>query len=163
MAQDISTCLWFDAEAEEAANYYVSVFGGDSKIVNVSRYSAESAKASGRPEGSVMTVVFRIRGREFMGLNGGPLFQFTPAISFMVNCETQEEIDHFWRRLSEGGKPNRCGWLQDRFGVSWQIIPAILGKLMQDPERGKRVMQALLQMDKLDISRLQQAASAPGL
>ena len=164
--QDIGTCLWFDNQAEEAASFYVSVFaalkGGEgehTKVLHVARYSEEAAKTAGRPAGSVMTVTFRLHGRGFMALNGGPLFQLTPAISFMVNCETQQEIDDLWEKLSEGGKKERCGWLQDKYGVSWQIVPAVLGKLMrdQDSDRPRRVMQALLKMDKLDIKGLEQA------
>jgi len=163
-----TTCLWFDDQAEEAANFYVSVFsavrgsasgGKTAKVLSVARYGEAGAKVSGRPKGSVMTIVFELDGQKFTGLNGGPLFKFTPAISFMVECETQEEVDHFWEKLSEGGKTNQCGWLDDKYGLSWQIVPTILGELMQDkdPRRSERVMKAMLQMKKLDIQALKQA------
>lgn len=158
--QKITPFLWFDGKAEDAANFYVSVFG-DSGIDTVTRYGKEGAKASGLPENAVMTVAFRIAGQEFVALNGGPHFKFTEAISFVVNCESQEEIDHCWDRLSAGGDPGaqRCGWLKDRYGLSWQIVPRVLGSLLKgpDPARSGRVMQALLQMQKLDIARLQRA------
>jgi predicted 3-demethylubiquinone-9 3-methyltransferase (glyoxalase superfamily) len=161
-------CLWFDDKAEEAANFYVSVFsavrgsgsaGKNSKIVNVSRYGEEGAKASGRPKGSVMTVLFQLHGQEFLALNGGPVFTFSPAISFIVNCETQEEVDWFWEKLSEGGEPNQCGWLRDKYGVSWQIVPTILSEMMQekDARKAERVMKAMLQMKKIDITGLKEA------
>jgi predicted 3-demethylubiquinone-9 3-methyltransferase (glyoxalase superfamily) len=154
----ITPFLWFDYKAEEAAKFYVSVFK-NSKIGSIARYSEEAAAASGRPAGSVMTVSFKLNGQEFTALNGGPVFTFTPAISFVVNCETQREIDKLWEKLSAGGEKGVCGWLKDRYGVSWQIVPAVLGKLMQgkDAERSKRVMQALLPMTKLDIKTLQKA------
>ena len=154
----IGLCLWFDSQAEEAANFYVSVFG-DGKILNVARHGPEGAQVSGKPEGSAMTVTFQLRGQEFMALNGGPLFKFTEAISLMVSCATQIEVDHFWHKLSEGGEPGQCGWLKDRYGVSWQIIPSALGELMQSgtPEQSRRVMAALLQMKKLDIAALRKA------
>jgi len=155
--QKIVTFLWFDNQAEEAANLYVSVFK-NSKIGTVRRYG----KAGPGPEGSVMMVNFQIEGQEFMALNGGPHFQFTPAISLFVNCESQEEVDELWERLSAGGRKDRCGWLQDRYGLSWQIIPTALGKLMSDPdpEKSSRVMKAMLQMDKIDINRLEEAHKA---
>jgi predicted 3-demethylubiquinone-9 3-methyltransferase (glyoxalase superfamily) len=128
------------------------------KVLNVSRYSKEAARASGRPEGSVMTVVFELGGQSFMGLNGGPVFSFTPAISMMVNCDTQKEIDLFWERLSSnGGKEVECGWVTDRFGLSWQIVPAKFGEWMKDPERAKRVMAKLMTMKRLDIATLEGA------
>ena len=153
--QKINTFLWFDGKAEEAANFYTSLFK-NSKIRSVSRYG----DAGPGPKGTAMVVVFELDGQEFMALNGGPQFQFTPAISLLVNCETQEEVDHLWDKLSEGGKKDRCGWLQDKYGLSWQIIPTVLGKLMSDPDKKKsnRVMQAMLKMDKLDIQVLQRAA-----
>jgi predicted 3-demethylubiquinone-9 3-methyltransferase (glyoxalase superfamily) len=157
MMQKIVTFLWFDNQAEEAANLYVSVFK-NSKIGTVRRYG----KAGPGPEGSVMMVNFQIEGQEFMALNGGPHFKFTPAISLFVNCESQEEVDELWERLSAGGRKDRCGWLQDRYGLSWQIIPTALGKLMSDPdpEKSSRVMKAMLQMDKIDINRLEEAHKA---
>ena len=154
----ISPFLWFDDKAEEAAKFYVSVFK-NSKIVSMSRYREEASAASGRPAGSVMTVSFKLNGQEFSALNGGPIFKFTPALSLVVNCETRQEIDRLWEKLSAGGEKGQCGWLTDKYGVSWQIVPAVLDKLMQgkDPERPKRVMQALLKMTKLDIKTLQRA------
>ncbi len=153
-----TTCLWFDSDAEEAAKFYTSVFR-NSKIAGITRYSEAAAKASGRPKGSVMTAKFQLDGQEFLGLNGGPVFQFSPAVSFIVNCATQEEIDELWEKLSEGGKTLQCGWLTDKYGVSWQIVPAVLGEMMQDkdPKKSGRVMEALLQMTKLDIKVLREA------
>ncbi len=153
--QKIVTFLWFDNKAEEAANLYVSVFK-NSKITNVSRYG----EAGPGPKGTAMVVVFELEGQQFMALNGGPHYAFTPAISLLVNCETQAEVDELWDKLlAGGGQKSRCGWLQDKFGLSWQIIPTALGKLMgdPDPEKSKRVMQAMLTMDKIDIAKLQQA------
>ena len=152
--QKIGTCLWFDGRAEEAANFYLSIFKGG-KLGSVARYG----DAGPGEKGSVMTVTFEIEGREFMALNGGPLFQLTPAISFVVHCKDQEEIDQYWNKLLQGGAPQQCGWLTDKFGVSWQIVPAILGDLMQDEdqEKVKRVMQAMLKMVKLDVAALQHA------
>ena len=152
--QKITPFLWFDNNAEEAANFYISIFK-NSKILNISRYG----EAGPGPKGSVMSATFELEGQKFMALNGGPQFTFSPAISFFVNCETQPEVDELWEKLSAGGKKNRCGWLQDKFGVSWQIVPSILGKLLQDKDRekSKRVMQAMLQMDKLNIAGLKQA------
>jgi predicted 3-demethylubiquinone-9 3-methyltransferase (glyoxalase superfamily) len=157
--QKITPFLWFDHQAEEAVNHYVSIFR-NSKIVNVAHYGEEAAQAAGRPQGSVMTVAFELDGQPFVALNGGPVFTFSPAISFVVNCETQEEIDRLWDRLSAGGEPQQCGWLKDKFGVSWQIVPSFLGTLIShpDPAKSQRVMQAVLQMTKLDIAALQQAA-----
>jgi predicted 3-demethylubiquinone-9 3-methyltransferase (glyoxalase superfamily) len=152
--QKITPFLWFDGKAEEAMNFYVSVFK-NSKVVRVTRYG----EAGPGPKGTVMSATFQLDGQDFFALNGGPQFVFTPAISFFVNCETQQEVDDLWEKLSEGGKKERCGWLKDRYGLSWQIIPSVLGKMLQDPdaERAKRVMQAMLQMDKIDIERLKQA------
>ena len=155
--QGITPFLWFDDKAEEAVNFYVSLFP-NSKIGAISRYSDEGAKAGGRPKGTVMVVTFELDGRKFMALNGGPHFKFTEAISFLVNCETQEEVDKLWEKLSEGGRKDRCGRLKDRWGLSWQIVPTALGKLMSDPAKAPRVMQAMLQMDKLDIAKLEEAA-----
>ncbi|MDF2723385.1 MAG: hypothetical protein K0Q59_3060 [Paenibacillus sp.] len=145
--QKISPFLWFDGNAEEAMNFYTSIFK-DSKIESMNRH-----------EGTVMSGTFRIEGQQFMALNGGPHFSFSPAISFFVNCETQQEVDELWEKLSEGGETQRCGWLKDKFGVSWQIIPTALGELMhdKDAEKAGRVMQAMLQMDKIDIEALRQA------
>jgi len=152
--QKITPFLWFDGNAEEAMNFYVSIFK-NSKVGRVSRYG----DAGPGPKGTVMSVTFRLEGQEFMALNGGPHFSFSPAISFFVSCETQEEVDQLWEKLSAGGKKEKCGWLKDKYGLSWQIIPATLGQLMQDkdPERSKRVMNAMLQMDKIEIKKLKQA------
>ncbi|MBI5341827.1 MAG: VOC family protein [Deltaproteobacteria bacterium] len=156
--QKITPFLWFEDNAEEAAKYYTSIFR-NSKIVKVARYGEAGAKASGRPKDSAMTVVFELDGQEFIALNGGPVFTFSPAISFVVNCETQREIDDLWERLSDGGEQVECGWLKDKYGVSWQIVPAVLGEMMADPdpEKTDRVMQALVQMKKLDIAGLKKA------
>jgi predicted 3-demethylubiquinone-9 3-methyltransferase (glyoxalase superfamily) len=156
--QKITPFLWFDTQAEEAVNFYCTIFK-NSKIVQVARYSKEGAKAAGRPKGSVMTVAFQLDGQSFVALNGGPVSSFSPAISFVVNCDTQQEVDRLWDRLSAGGEPQQCGWLQDKYGVSWQIVPSVLGELMSDPDAAKsgRVMQAMLQMTKLDIAALQRA------
>jgi predicted 3-demethylubiquinone-9 3-methyltransferase (glyoxalase superfamily) len=150
--QKITPFLWFNDKAEEAMNFYVSIFK-DSKAVSISRYGDSGPG----PKGSVMVAKFQIEGQEFIALNGGPQFTFSPAISFVVNCKTQEEIDHFWEKLSEGGAKSQCGWLTDKFGLSWQIVPTILGELMKDPEKSNRVMKALLQMTKLDIAGLRRA------
>ena len=152
--QKITPFLWFDGKAEEAANFYVSVFK-NSKIVSIMRYGEAGPGA----KGSVMSATFQLDGQDFMALNGGPMFAFSPAISFFVNCESQEEVDKLWEKLSEGGEKQRCGWLKDKYGVSWQIIPTVLGQLLQDKDRekSKRVMNAMLQMDKLDITTLKQA------
>ncbi|HYW40819.1 MAG TPA: VOC family protein [Terriglobales bacterium] len=157
--QKISPFLWFDGKAEEAMNFYVSVFK-NSKVVRVSRYG----EGGPGPKGAVMSATFQLDGQDFFALNGGPQFTFSPAISFFVNCETQQEVDELWEKLSEGGKKERCGWLKDKYGLSWQIIPSALGKLMgdKDAEKAKRVMQAMLQMDKIDIARLQQAYDQKG-
>jgi len=150
----ITPFLWFDGNAEEAMNFYASIFK-NSKIGRVTR----CGEAGPGRKGSVMSATFQLEGQEFMALNGGPHFTFSPAISFFVNCETQEEVDELWEKLSEGGKKERCGWLKDRYGLSWQIIPSALGQLLgdKDAEKSKRVMQAMLQMDKIDVSRLKQA------
>ncbi len=150
----ISTCLWFDGKAEEAMNFYLSIFK-DSKVLSVTR----SGEAGPGPKGSVLVANFEIDGREFIALNGGPQFKFTPAVSFVVNCETQEEVDEYWEKLSAGGEPGQCGWLTDQFGLSWQVIPTILSRLLQDKDAAKagRAMQAMLQMTKIDIAALQRA------
>lgn len=152
--QKITPFLWFDGKAEEAAKFYTSIFK-NSKIGRISRYG----EAGPGPKGAAMSATFELDGQEFIALNGGPQFTFSPAISFFVNCETQEEVDEIWEKLCEGGKKNRCGWLQDKFGVSWQVIPTALGKLMSDPDPQKsgRVMKAMLQMEKIDIRSLEQA------
>jgi predicted 3-demethylubiquinone-9 3-methyltransferase (glyoxalase superfamily) len=152
--QKITPFLWFDGKAEEAANFYVSIFK-NSGIINVSR----NGKGGPGPEGSVMSATFRIEGQEFMALNGGPLFTFSPAISFFVDCKTQEEVDELWEKLSAGGGKQQCGWLRDKFGISWQIIPSALGELLgdPDPEKSGRVMQAMLKMTKMDIKGLRKA------
>jgi len=152
--QKITPFLWFDGKAEEAMNFYVSVFK-NSKVVRVSRYGA----AGPGPKGTVMSATFQLDGQDFFALNGGPQFTFSPAISFFVNCETQQEVDELWEKLSAGGEKNKCGWLKDKYGLSWQIIPSVLGRLLQDKdvEKANRVMKAMLQMDKIDIKRLQQA------
>jgi predicted 3-demethylubiquinone-9 3-methyltransferase (glyoxalase superfamily) len=156
--QKITTFLWFDDKGEEAAKFYVSIFK-NSRIGSISRYGEAGAKASGRPKGTVMTVAFQLDGQEFVGLNGGPHFKFTEAISLVVNCETQQEVDELWEKLSEGGAKSQCGWLKDKYGLSWQIVPTVVVKMMQDKDAGRsnRVMQAILQMDKLDIKLLEQA------
>jgi predicted 3-demethylubiquinone-9 3-methyltransferase (glyoxalase superfamily) len=154
--QKITPCLWFDTEAEEAATFYCSVFK-NARIVEVSRYG----DAGPRPADLVMTAVFELDGQEFVALNGGPEFTFNEAVSFQVNCETQEEVDEFWERLSEGGETGPCGWLKDKYGVSWQIIPTALPELLGDPDpaRAQRALQAMLTMSKIDIEGLRQAAA----
>ena len=158
--QKISPCLWFDDQGEEAAKFYTSIFK-DSKIGDVTRYGKEGYEIHGREEGTVMTVEFEIEGQKFLALNGGPIFKFNEAISFQVYCETQEEVDYYWEKLSEGGdeKAQQCGWLKDKYGVSWQIVPNILIKMLKDKdsEKSQRVMKAMLQMHKLDISTLKKA------
>ena len=156
--QRLTPFLWFDSQAEEAARFYVSIFR-NSRIVTTTHYGKAAAEASGRPQGSVMTVKFLLGGQEFVALNGGPPFKPNEAISFVVNCETQEEIDEFWEKLSEGGETGECGWLKDKFGVSWQVVPAILGELVadSDPEKSERVMRALVHMKKLDLKALERA------
>lgn len=154
----ITPCLWFDTQAEEAANFYVSIFKS-SRIKGLARYDAEAAQASGQPKGSVMTVQFELDGQDFVALNGGPTFKFTEAISLVVNCESQDEIDHFWQKLSAGGQEVECGWLKDRFGVSWQVVPADIEEMLQDkdPEKPKRVMAAVMKMKKLDMAEMRKA------
>lgn len=156
--QTITPFLWFDNQAEEAANLYSSVFK-NSKIVTVARYGEEGAKVSGRPKGTAMTVVFELDGQRFIALNGGPHFKFTEAISFVINCKTQEEVDYYWGKLTVGGEESQCGWLKDRYGLSWQVVPTALGEMLQDkdPKKSERVMKAMLQMKKIDIQGLRQA------
>jgi len=160
MIQKITPCLWFDDHAEEAVKTYTSIFK-DSRMGRVTRYEEESAKVSGRPAGTVMTVEFQLEGQDFVALNGGPIFTFNEAISFQVSCKTQEEVDHYWDALSDGGdrEAQQCGWLKDKYGVSWQIVPTALVEMLQDPDPGKRsrVMKAMLQMKKIDIQALKQA------
>lgn len=154
MTQKITTCLWFDTQAEEAADFYVSVFDG-SKILNVARYG----DGGPGPAGQAMTVEFEIEGRKFLGLNGGPAFTFNEAVSFVIDCSSQEEVDRYWSALTEGGSESQCGWLKDKFGVSWQVVPSVMGQLLggPDPEGAQRAMQAMLGMRKLVISELQAA------
>jgi len=155
--QKITPFLWFDDKAEEAVSFYVSIFE-NSKIGSVSRYGEEGPG----PAGTVMVVTFTLDGQEFMALNGGPEFKFTEAISLLVNCQTQEEVDKFWDKLSKGGERGPCGWLKDKYGLSWQVVPTALGEMLQDrdPEKASRVMQAMLQMSKIDIKSLERAYEA---
>ena len=150
----ISPFLWFDGQAEQAADFYCSIFP-NSKITSVSRYG----DAGPGPKGSAMVVAFELDGKQFNGLNGGPLFKFTEAVSFAIDCKTQDEVDHYWNKLSEGGQQVQCGWLKDKFGLSWQVVPSALGELMSnsDPAKSKRVMEAMLKMKKLDIAELKRA------
>jgi predicted 3-demethylubiquinone-9 3-methyltransferase (glyoxalase superfamily) len=159
--QKITPFLWFNNQAQEAAKFYTSLFK-NSKILEVVRYGEPGAKVSGRPKGSVMTVKFRLDGQEFVALNGGPIFKFTESISFVVNCGTQKEVDRFWRKLSAGGKKGQCGWLKDKYGMSWQIVPTDLIEMLtgKDPWKSHRVMQAVLQMTKIDIAKVKKAYSA---
>lgn len=158
--QKITPCLWFDDQAEEAVEFYTAIFK-NSKIVTVARYGEAGQDIHGKPVGSVMTVAFELDGQTFTALNGGPMFKFNEAISFQVNCETQDEVDHYWEKLSEGGdeKAQGCGWLKDKYGVSWQIVPGILPKLINDPdtEKSKRAMEAMLRMKKIDIDEIKRA------
>jgi len=158
--QRITPCLWFDHQAEEAANFYVSIFK-HARVGAVTRYGEAGYEVHGRPAGSVMTVEFQLEGQDFVALNGGPVFTFNEAVSLQVHCETQEELDHYWERLSQGGdkQAQQCGWLKDKYGLSWQIVPAMLPKMLQEGNAAKsqRVMKALLQMSKLDIQKLKQA------
>lgn len=150
----VTPFLWFDGQAEDAVNLYCSVFP-DSKVLSVVRYG----DAGPGPKGAVMTAAFQLAGEDFVALNGGPQFKFTPAISFSIDCKSQEEIDHYWEKLSAGGKESQCGWLEDQFGLSWQVVPTVLGELLGDPDPAKsqRVMEAMLKMTKLDIAMLQAA------
>jgi predicted 3-demethylubiquinone-9 3-methyltransferase (glyoxalase superfamily) len=156
--QKITPCLWFDNQAEEAAKFYVSIFK-NSKIRNMTRYGEAGAEVSGRPKGSVMTVTFEIEGQEFVALNGGPHFTFSEAISLMVKCETQKEIDEMWETLSQGGEKGQCGWLKDKYGLSWQIVSPVWDEMLRDKDvkKSERVMKAILQMTKPDIKTLKQA------
>jgi len=156
--QKLTPCLWFDTEAEEAANFYVSIFK-DSKIRSVNRYGKGGQDVHGKRAGSVMTVEFEIEGQKFVGLNGGPQFKFNEAISFQVHCRTQEEIDYYWSRLTEGGKEVACGWLADKFGLSWQVVPTALLEMLSDKDAAKveRVTKAFMKMKKFDIEKLRRA------
>jgi len=158
--QKITPCLWFDNQAEEAANFYTSIFK-NSKIGNITRYGKEGYEIHGKEEGTVLTVDFEIEGQKFTALNGGPVFKFNEAISFVVNCKTQKEVDYYWEKLSEGGdeRAQQCGWLKDKYGVSWQILPGVLSELVGDPasEKSQRAMKAMLQMKKIDIEGLKKA------
>jgi predicted 3-demethylubiquinone-9 3-methyltransferase (glyoxalase superfamily) len=160
--QKITPFLWFDNQAEEAVIFYISIFK-NSRIVSVTHYGEEGADASGRPKGTVMTVAFQLDGQEFVALNGGPYFKFTEAISFVVNCESQNEVDYYWENLSEGGdeKAQQCGWLKDKYGVSWQIVPTVLSELLNDPDpdKSRRAMKAMLPMKKIDIEMLKKAVA----
>ncbi|MDB6138218.1 MAG: hypothetical protein JWO94_1290 [Verrucomicrobiaceae bacterium] len=164
MKTKISPCLWFDTQAEEAARFYTGIFK-DSKITAISRYTAAGQEAHGQPAGSVMTVAFELNGQSFTALNGGPLFKFTEAVSLQIACATQKEVDYYWERLSEGAEPDagQCGWLKDKFGLSWQIVPEMLPRLMTDPQTDKsaRAFKAMMGMKKLDIEGLQRAFDGP--
>lgn len=155
MQQKITPNLWFDTEAEEAANFYISVFS-NSRIVNIARYN----ESGPREAGTVMTVEFELDGQRFVGINGGPQFTFDEAVSFQISCATQDEVDYYWNRLTEGGQEGQCGWLKDKFGLSWQVVPGGMEELFTDPDpaRGQRAMQAMLGMRKLDVTALQRAA-----
>jgi predicted 3-demethylubiquinone-9 3-methyltransferase (glyoxalase superfamily) len=158
--QKITPCLWFDSNAEEAVNFYTSIFK-NSKIGNISRYGEAGYEFHGKPAGTVMTMEFELNGQVFTALNDGPMFKFNEAISFQVSCESQEEVDYYWGKLSEGGdeKAQQCGWLKDKYGLSWQIVPTVLVEMLQDKdtEKSERVMTALLQMKKIGIERLKEA------
>ena len=156
--QKLSLCLWFDNQAEEAAKFYVAIFK-NGKIGKIARYTKEGFEIHGRPAGSVMTVSFELNGQKYMALNGGPLFQFNEAISIVITCETQQEIDYYWEKLSEGGSQGSCGWLKDKYGVSWQVVPSLMENLFADAnsEKSQKIMKALLQMKKLDIQALKKA------
>jgi predicted 3-demethylubiquinone-9 3-methyltransferase (glyoxalase superfamily) len=157
--QKITAFLWFDDQAEEAVKFYTSIFK-NSKVGRILRYSGEAAKASGRPVGSVLTIEFELEGQRFTALNGGPEFKFNESVSFVVNCETQEEVDYFWEKLTaNGGQESACGWLKDKFGLSWQITPTVLIEMLQDKdsEKAERVMNAMMQMQKIDIKTLKEA------
>jgi predicted 3-demethylubiquinone-9 3-methyltransferase (glyoxalase superfamily) len=158
--QKITPCLWFDDQAEAAVAFYTAIFS-NSKIVNVARYGEAGHGIHGKPAGTVMTVAFELDGQAFTALNGGPMFKFNEAISFQINCETQEEVDYYWEKLSEGGdkKAQQCGWLKDKYGVSWQVVPSVLLEMINDPDsvKSQRAMAAMLQMKKLDIDKLKRA------
>ncbi len=159
--QKITPFLWFDSQAEEAVRFYTSIFR-NSQIKNISHYGEEGAQASGRPKGTVMTIDFEIAGQNFVALNGGPHFKFSEAVSFVINCKSQAEVDYYWEKLSESAdaEAQQCGWLKDKYGLSWQVVPTVLIKLLNDPdtEKSRRVMKAMLQMKKIDIATLKKAA-----
>jgi predicted 3-demethylubiquinone-9 3-methyltransferase (glyoxalase superfamily) len=159
--QKITPCLWFESQAEEAAKFYASVFK-NSKIGKISRYGKEGFEIHGQKAGTVMTAEFEIEGQKFVALNGGPHFKFNEAVSFQVHCETQQEIDHFWSKLAEGGQEQPCGWLKDKFGLSWQVIPKALPQMLMDenPEKAQRIMKSMLQMRKIDLAALERARAA---
>lgn len=159
----ITPCLWFDGQAEQAANHYVSIFD-NAKIGRISRYGEEGHEIHGREPGSVMVVEFELEGQTFVALNGGPQFSFSEAISFQIGCETQDEVDHFWEKLSEGGEEGPCGWLKDKFGLSWQVVPSVLPAMLSngDADQSARVTKAFLQMKKFDIAALQRAYDGQG-
>lgn len=158
--QKITPCLWFDNQAEEAVEFYTGIFR-NSRILNISRYGEAGREMHGKPAGSVMVIAFELDGQAFTALNGGPMFKFNEAISFQVNCETKEEVDYYWEKLSDGGdeKAQQCGWLKDKYGASWQVVPSVLPKMMSDPdpEKSGRVMEAMLRMKKIDIDELTRA------
>ena len=156
--QRITPFLWFDKKALEAAKFYTSIFK-NSKITGIAKYGDEGAKASGMQKGSVMTVAFKVDGQEFVALNGGPIFKFSEAVSFAVNCKNQQEVDYYWQKLSKGGEQGPCGWLKDKYGLSWQVVPTLLDDMLQDKDKKKaeKVMKAMLQMKKIDIKKLEQA------
>lgn len=157
--KNIIPCLWFDHEAEEAVNFYTSIFK-EAKILNIDNYGEASAEVSGQQKGSIMTIEFELNGQKFLALNGGPIFKFTPAISFIINCVDQKEVDYYWEKLTVGGdeKAQQCGWLQDKYGVSWQVVPTVLDKMLRDsdPKKAEKVMQAMLKMKKIDIKALEE-------
>ena len=159
--QKITPNLWFDRQAGDAAEFYTSVFR-NSRILKKTHYGKEGFEIHQMPEGTIMTVEFELEGQRFVGLNGGPIFQFNESISFIISCDNQQEVDHYWNKLTEGGDPNaqQCGWLKDKFGVSWQVVPKVLPELLQnkDPKKSGRVMQSMLQMKKIDIGKLEEAA-----
>jgi predicted 3-demethylubiquinone-9 3-methyltransferase (glyoxalase superfamily) len=160
-APTITPCLWFDTQAEDAAKFYASVFK-DTKIGKTSRFGKEGFEVHGKKAGTVMTVEFEIGGQKFVALNGGPHFNFNEAVSFQIHCDTQQEIDYFWKKLTEGGEESRCGWLKDKFGLSWQVVPRALPQMLMDEnsERAQRVMRSMLQMRKIDLDALKQAQAA---
>lgn len=168
--QKITPFLWFDNQAEEAAQFYISVFSGrkdakkPSKILEIACYEEEGAEKVGKEKGTVMCVNFSLEGQEFVGLNGGPRFNFTEAVSFAIDCKDQEEVDYFWEKLCEGGEPSMCGWLKDKYGLSWQVVPTVLNKWLQDKDvqKAKRVMKAMLSMSKIDIAILKKAREGKG-
>lgn len=160
--QKITPCLWFDDQAEEAARFYVSIFRG-SKIISIGRCTKDVSKHTGKRPGSVLTVSFKISGQDFLALNGGPIFKISEAVSFIVNCESQKEIDRHWAKLSTGGEESQCGWLKDKFGVSWQIVPTFVGEIMggKDAAKAERLMSAVLTMKKLDLKKMKEAVRNP--